>query len=288
MTLIKFLLNGKKIDLTGDAITIQSENFSVDETGKLKATAGEIGGFNMTADELSSDIYSEYDFTEEDLTKIQNYIMETGSLTNEEIALYDVYKDGNVDIRDYVMIGNYIQTGISKSTPGKVNFSNGDVFNTFTIKDGLGENLVNLNAFESYIKKLETENLYVNGIDMSPENNVLWSGAIFMNESQEAQLGDLISNQKNGIVLAWSGYENESAMDARWNYTFIPKSHVKLAEGQGVGCVLSSVGFNQIANKYVYVYDDKITGYSANGSSGTTNGITWKNNAYVLRYVIGV
>lgn len=157
--LIKYLLNGKTLDLTSDIIKIQSENFSVDETGKVTATAGEIGGFTTTADSFSSDIYSEYDFTEEDLTKIQNYIMGTGTLTDNELNLYDVYKEGNVDIRDYVMISNYIYTGITKSTPGKVTWSNGDVFNTFTIKDGTGTDVINLNALESYIKELRANSI---------------------------------------------------------------------------------------------------------------------------------
>lgn len=157
--LIKYLLNGKTLDLTSDIIKIQSENFSVDETGKVKATAGEIGGFITTTDEFSSNINAENDFSEEDLTKIMNYLMGTGTLTAEELIKYDVYKDGNIDARDYMMISNYIDTGISKSSPGKVTFSNGDVFNTFTIKDGTGTDLINLNAFESYIKELKSNSI---------------------------------------------------------------------------------------------------------------------------------
>ena len=286
--LVGLVLSGLIINLSGQDIIITSDDFSVDSTGRIFARSGTIGGFNMTADSFSSDIYSEYNFTEEDLTKIRNYMMETGTLTDDELSLYDVYKDGVVDARDYMLISHYIASGITKELPGKVTLTNGDIFNTFTIKNGIGEDLVNLNAFESKIKSLKVENLNVNGIDVTTDNKVLWEGAMYMNESQEAQLNDLISNQKNGIVLAWSGYSDNAPMDARWNYTFIPKAHVQFSEGQGVGCVLSSAGFNQIANKYVYVYDDRITGYSANASSGTTNGIEWKNNAYVLRYVLGV
>lgn len=169
--LIKYLLNGKTIDLTGDNIVIQSDNFSVDETGKVTATAGEIGGFTTTASEFNSDIYSEYDFTEEDLAKIQRYIMEEITLTPEEIAVYDVYKDGVVDARDYMMIKNYIGTGISKSNPGKVTISNGDVFNIYTIKDGNGNDIVNLNAQECYIQRLRVGNIQSGVESINPEAN---------------------------------------------------------------------------------------------------------------------
>lgn len=167
----KISLAGKIIDLTGDKIIIQSDNFSVDETGKVTATAGEIGGFTTTASEFNSDIYSEYDFTEEDLNKIKLYIQEETQLTPEEITVYDVYKDGIVDARDYMMIKNYIGTGISKSNPGKVTISNGDVFNIYTIKDGNGKDIVNLNAQECYIQRLRVGNIQSGVESIKPEAN---------------------------------------------------------------------------------------------------------------------
>ena len=285
---IKFLLNGKTIDLTADETTIDSDNFSVDKTGKVKATSGEIGGFDMTADSFSSKIYSEYDFTEEDLIKIRNYMMETGTLTEDELALYDVYKDGVVDARDYMLISHYIASGITKELPGKVTLTNGDVFNTFTIKDGIGEDLVNLNAFESKIKSLKVENLNVNGIDVTTDNKVLWEGAMYMNENQVANLSDLVSNQNNGIVLVWSAYRNDVADSSNWTYCFIPKQHVRYGDGNGVDMQMSGTAFSNMCCKYVYVHDTYIGGHATNNTSGTNNGITYTNNAFVLRYVLGV
>ena len=157
--LIGLVLSGLIINLSGQDIIITSDDFSVDSTGKIFARSGTIGGFDMTANSFSSDIYSEYDFTEEDLTKIKNYIMGEYSLTEQELEVYDVYKDGIIDARDYMMIKNYMATGINKSAPGKVELTNGDVFNTFTIKDGFGKDLINLNAQESYIQNLKVNQL---------------------------------------------------------------------------------------------------------------------------------
>lgn len=152
--LIKYLLNGKTIDLTSDIIKIQSDNFSVDETGKAKATAGEIGGFNLTSDKLNSELYSKYAYSQTDLDKIRDSIMGTITLTQEEQELYDVDGDGEITAVDYMMIGNYISTGTSQENPGEVAWTNGDVFKTFVIKDGTGDTIINLNAFRNYIKIL--------------------------------------------------------------------------------------------------------------------------------------
>ena len=40
--------------------------------------------------------------------------------------------------------------------------------------------------------------------------------------------------------------------------------------------------------KYIYVHDDKLTGYSGNNGSGTSGGFQYNNLAWVLRRVYGV
>jgi hypothetical protein len=119
------------------------------------------------------------------------------------------------------------------------------------------------------------------------EQKILWEGSSYMNATQTAKLSELVSKQKNGIVLVWSQYSN-GALDARWNYTFVPKMHVEISGGGGVSCIMGGAGFAAVGNKYVYIEDEQITGYASNNTTGTTNGITWTNNAFVLRYVIGI
>ena len=159
LMLIKYLLNGKTIDLTSDIIKIQSNNFSVDETGRVTATAGEIGGFTTTDSQLSSKLYSSYAYSQTDLDKIRDAIMGTIELTPEEFELYDVDGDGEIKAVDYMMVGNYINTGTSQDNPGEVIWNNSDVFKTFTIKDGTGETIVNLNAFRNYIMTLFSDSI---------------------------------------------------------------------------------------------------------------------------------
>lgn len=118
--------------------------------------------------------------------------------------------------------------------------------------------------------------------------NVLWSSdGIFMIETQTAELSEPISSQKNGIVLVWSDYDN-GAINQNFVTTFIPKGYVSLHDGKGMSITLISSSFNRCATKYVYVSDNKITGNSINNKTGSNSGITYVNNKFVLREIIGV
>lgn len=118
---------------------------------------------------------------------------------------------------------------------------------------------------------------------------VLWNGASYMNESQTIELSEKVSEQNNGIVLVWCRYADETAKDDSFNFTFIPKQWVTLKGGYGVTSIIAGTAFSPIGSKYVYVSDDHITGNAKNSqSSTTTNGVTYDNSKFVLRYVIGV
>lgn len=124
------------------------------------------------------------------------------------------------------------------------------------------------------------------GANTTLVNNVVQ----FMQASQTVYLSEPVSSQLNGIVLAWSAYESGAAKDWDWNYTFVPKNHVLLFNGNGVGSGLMTTtgALSYVGSKYVKVYDDRIVGYAGNESSGTAKGITYNNNHWVLRYVYGV
>lgn len=122
-------------------------------------------------------------------------------------------------------------------------------------------------------------------------NTTLVSNVVqFMQASQTVYLSEPVSSQLNGIVLAWSAYSSGTAQNWDWNYTFVPKNHVLLFNGNGVstGLMVSNPSLNYVGAKYVKVYDDRIEGYAGNESTGTANGITYANNHWVLRYVYGV
>ena len=111
----------------------------------------------------------------------------------------------------------------------------------------------------------------------------------YMVANHTVYLEEKISEQQNGIILAWSFYEN-SAWDWGWNFTVIPKRFVvDNAGGGGMSTFMSETAtFGNVGAKYIQVRDDRILGSDNNSASGTgTSGIKYNNNKFVLRWVYG-
>lgn len=110
---------------------------------------------------------------------------------------------------------------------------------------------------------------------------ILWSGAWFMNVNQTANLTQAVTSQPSGIVLAWSRYSGGTAHNDSWNFQFVPKSHVVIAQGTGIYLnATTTTASSGEYKKYVYVSNNHIT--------GNNNNDTAPNNSSVLRYVAGV
>lgn len=122
------------------------------------------------------------------------------------------------------------------------------------------------------------------------QQKVLWSGGYYMTASHTISLSEKVSQQKSGIVLVFSRYSGGKVQNYHWNSFFISKEWVRLHGGTGCSFILTTDGlFGLMASKYLYIHDDKIGGNDVNGEAGTgASGIKFENNAFVLRYVIGV
>lgn len=144
------------------------------------------------------------------------------------------------------------------------------------------------------INKMPTKEkvLEIDGRILGTQNQVLWSGDDKMGSSSLAiDLSEKVSEQASGIILVWSACNSSgTASNNSFNFTFIPKIHTQLHEGGGVVCRLSGgTPFKYQASKYVYVFDDRITGNDNNTATGTADsGVVYSNDLYTLRYVIGV
>lgn len=117
---------------------------------------------------------------------------------------------------------------------------------------------------------------------------VLWSGGYFMTAGHVITLSEAISKQNNGIVLAFSAYVNNAVGDYWWHHVFIPKYTVANNSGKGHCFMMTAENFSTVAMKYLTITDTTITGHNNNNLTGTASGITFANNKFVLRYVIGV
>ena len=120
------------------------------------------------------------------------------------------------------------------------------------------------------------------------DGTILWSGAYYMNGNQTVNLSENVSAQPKGICLVFSTYANGAAVDANFTEFFIPKAIVAQKPGGGHSFIMAKSLFDAIATKYLYINDGSIAGHANNTATGSANGITYANNAFVLRYVIGV
>ena len=118
---------------------------------------------------------------------------------------------------------------------------------------------------------------------------VLWSdNGFYMNDAQTATLSEPLSSQHKGIVLHWQAYVPGDGTKDYWhNYAFVPKTHASSDPGQGVSGIFNCGAY--VAIKYVYVFDDRITGNAANANASyALLGTTIDNRRLVLTEVLGV
>lgn len=129
---------------------------------------------------------------------------------------------------------------------------------------------------------------FENGVKISQNQNVLWSGANYINENQKISLdgNKNISKQLSGICLAFAHFDrsNNSVQWYGMHYYFVPKSAVAVNNGGGTAFTDPYRGMN----KYLYIYNDKILGTKQNGTNGSEGGFSYDNRNWVLVKVFGV
>lgn len=117
---------------------------------------------------------------------------------------------------------------------------------------------------------------------------ILWEGAMYMTAGHKITLTEPVSKQPSGIVLVFSRYDNGVASEHNYNSFFVHRAFVAAKPGVGSAFRMNTVNFSMVATKYLYINDTTIAGNDSNDDTGTGNGVTFNNAAYVLRYVIGV
>ena len=127
------------------------------------------------------------------------------------------------------------------------------------------------------------------------DGQLLWDGSTvstggyYMTSGHTISIPDLVSKQRTGNVLVFSEFVDGAVSDQSFHTRFIPKYVVASHSGKAQCVQLTTSNLAFFATKYLYIYDDKITGHDNNNKTGTGDcGITYTNNRFVLRYVIGV
>lgn len=121
---------------------------------------------------------------------------------------------------------------------------------------------------------------------------LLWSDSPkYMTETHTITLAEPISKQRTGVVLIFCGYNPEASTvhDYWFSCHFVPKYQVAAHPGAGIIFFMTTSGlFSYVGSKYIYFNDTTLAGNTNNDAIGTANGITYNNNRFVLRHVIGV
>lgn len=128
------------------------------------------------------------------------------------------------------------------------------------------------------------------------DGQLLWDGSVstdsngwYMIASQTATLAEPVSKQRSGIVLVFSEIIDDAGVDQSFHTRFVPKKVVESHNGKAECIQMTTSNLAYFATKYLYIYDNKITGHDNNILVGTgACGIAYTNNRFVLRYVIGV
>jgi hypothetical protein len=115
------LLAGKEINLSSKKITFKSDDFSVDTNGKISATGGTIGGFDLSADKFVGKLNGLYAYDLFDARACLLAAVGIIDTSSELIEVYDLNNDGKVDSGDSLRIlkmanGTYENTKVLTGT----------------------------------------------------------------------------------------------------------------------------------------------------------------------------
>lgn len=189
--------SGMKLNLSNGLW--DSKYFKLSSEGKITATGGKIGGFTIN-NVLTSTVSNVYINPTVDVAeKIKAYILDAGTLTDEELEWFDVSKDGTVDIKDAV--------AIRKIIAGTSNYEDYDGAKTstvtFTINPSNAERLISLSVYawgknmenyiginESRFTKIRASSIITDsGADLDTINPVKGNA-----DDVSVSLGDIVEN----------------------------------------------------------------------------------------------
>lgn len=182
-------LNGVDINLTSDNITINSTNFNVDKSGKVTATAGEIGGFNLTSTNFSNDIDGNYEYSYGDLLACHACILDCNeeefgdamgskAFTSYYKNILDTSGDGVLNALDLLQIQKNIfeMYELSKNAKGKLLINSNSPKNCFSILDGNGDYSFQAGTTGATIREINAETIICASPDTYEDNVIIIKG----------------------------------------------------------------------------------------------------------------
>lgn len=130
--------SAEEIKITGNRFVVEANNFKLDKYGDIMSKSGTIGNWVIGNNMLYCNIQPNYDYTQEDVTRIQGIITESITPTTEDYEKYDINKDGAINAQDLLQVSKCVQFNIGYSNPGKLLLDTTDWFRPIKIINGNG------------------------------------------------------------------------------------------------------------------------------------------------------
>ena len=139
-------LSADIITLKGNRVIIDSDKFKLDEDGRIEATSGEIGGFNMNDKSFSKSLNGIYNYNNFDTILAAMSVMNRIATDNHLTNVLDINDDYDVTSADYMKVKQIINGELEniRVLNGSFNINSSDPKNCISIKDDYDEFVVGL------------------------------------------------------------------------------------------------------------------------------------------------
>lgn len=107
------------IHLKSNRFILESEYSNIDQDGIVDFRGGKIGGFNLTEEKFSVDVSSTYNYTQADVDRIQQIILNDITPSYTELMHLDVNGDGIINALDLGIVSRMVAGTTSSTISGK-------------------------------------------------------------------------------------------------------------------------------------------------------------------------
>lgn len=166
--------NGQGIvNLVGNTVTIESDNFTLNAEGDIEANSGLLGDIMIKNGEIYIPITVDYNYTNDDLTRIQQIITHQIEPTEEDYLKYDFNGDRTINSNDLQVVVKLIKFGITIDNPGKILFKANKINSGINIVGGNGLEFLKVNFTGVFINNQsgQTTQITQSGVYTKNENN---------------------------------------------------------------------------------------------------------------------
>ena len=168
--------SAKEINLKSNRFSLESDKTKIKKDGTVEFTGGTIGGFELTKNEFKTNISVTRNYTQNDLNKVQQYLLGQATLTNEEIDYYDANGDGTINLLDLLLIQKVISGTDSATVTGMFELNSSSSLKSLRFKDSDGKTTTSVGINGIGTKCISADTISVNDIRKKDGNPFFSSG----------------------------------------------------------------------------------------------------------------